>query len=364
MKDRIYEYFDYVVTKGINPKPNQPVEIITSSYINNYLEILLNVLHDHGIGEIIISYIDGKEIEEEINFSWNDYLDRMIHMYNKLINNNFARITLSSPFTIPLTRTDEVDKYKANSYKLSFVLDYFLSLKSQHTIASVPNSNWARRLDMTEEELFDEILNMSYKTSKLETILDKLNELNIKKLYFETGLGTKLAVGLTNNFSFIGKRWKTLDKVMFEPNIPSLEIFTAPSKYEVTGRLVSSKPLYYKGNKINNYYIDFIDGRAIPSNEIEKLLSIDEGLYFAGEIALCLNIDKKIYQSILLDENTGSHLALGNAYLYGIEEIDKINKSLYHIDLVFGTDDLLCKAFTENDEEIIIIKDGKLVYGI
>jgi len=75
-------------------------------------------------------------------------------------------------------------------------------------------------------------------------------------------------------------------------------------------------------------------------------------------------VDKKIYQSILLDENTGSHLALGNAYLYGIEEIDKINKSLYHIDLVFGTDDLLCKAFTENNKEIIIIKDGKLVYGI
>lgn len=364
MKNKIYSYFEYVVTNGINPKPNQPVEIVTSSYINKYVDILQEVLNDHGVNEIIISYIDGDEIEHEINTSWNDYLDRMIHMYLYLISKSFARISLSSPFTMPLVRTAAVDKYKANSYKLSFVYEYFLSVKSQHTIAAVPNVNWAIRLGMTEDELFDEILNMSYKSSALENILDSLNSLNIKTLNFKTGLGTNLSIGLTNNFSFTGKRWKTIDNVEFEPNIPSLEIFTAPNKYLVNGRLVSAKPLYYKGSFIKNYYIDFKDGLAYPSESIKSIMSIDDGLKYVGEVALCLNINDKIFQSTLLDENTGSHLALGNAYLNGITEIDKINKSLYHIDLVFGTNDLFCSAITKNNKDIILIKDGKLIYEI
>ena len=121
--------------------------------------------------------------------------------------------------------------------------------------------------------------------------------------------------------------------------------------------------LYYKNRLIYYYEIIFKNGKIICQKGLDELLSLDDNLYSAGEIALVLDYDNFLYLTTILDENTGCHLALGNGYRDGIKELDKINVSKYHIDLVFGTDDTICDAITYDNKTIRLIENNKFVYG-
>ena len=94
-----------------------------------------------------------------------------------------------------------------------------------------------------------------------------------------------------------------------------------------------------------------------------------------GEIALVsqtspLASSGEFYDSILLDENTGCHFALGN-YIDDCVEIEKekikekgaryyrYNTSKYHTDLVFGDDSISVEAETKGKKKVLIMEKGK-----
>ena len=357
---KIKNYFEYVLTEGINISNNDYIEIVTTSHIDNYLKILIECLNKYN-ANIFITFTDGKILEQAINEDVNKYIRNKIDLYNDLIKHNFKRLTVISPFVPPISRTDNVDTYIKESNKFMFIREYFFN--NPHTIFAIPNDYWAKILRIEEKELWDKIFEMSYSTSQLEYFKEELSNLKLKALHFKTSLGTDLYVGLTKDFEFLGNTWKSLDNISYKPNIPCLEIFTSPNKYLVDGKLVSSKPLYYK-NRMGYYYeIEFKDGKIISERGLEEILSLDENLYYTGEIALVLDYDNFLYLATLLDENTGCHLALGNSYKDGIKEQYLINNSKYHIDLVFGTDDLICEGITYDGRIIKIIENNKLVFG-
>jgi len=113
--------------------------------------------------------------------------------------------------------------------------------------------------------------------------------------------------------------------VPFLPNIPTEEVFTAPSKYGVNGRISSSMPLVYQGNIIDNFWFEFKDGKVVNfgaekgEDVLKELINTDEGASYLGEVAL-VDITSPIYQlsrifyNTLYDENAASHFALGRAY--------------------------------------------------
>lgn len=352
---KIKNYFEYIIKEGINIEQNDYIEIVTTSQIDDYLRILINCLNEYN-ANIYITFTDGALLERTINEDYLKYLNTRIKMYNSLIANHFKRLTVISPFVAPISRTESVDEYSKLSYKLGFVHDYFLN--NPHTIFAIPNDNWVKILRLSKEELWDKIFNMTYKSSQLEFFKEELDNLKIKALHFKNNLGTDLYVGLTRDFKFLGNSLNN-----YKPNIPCLEIFTAPNKYQVDGKLISSKPLYYKNRLIYYYEIIFKNGKIISQKGLDELLSLDDNLYYAGEIALVLDYDNFLYLTTILDENTGCHLALGNGYRDGIKELDKINVSKYHIDLVFGTDDTICDAITYDNKTIRLIENNKFVYG-
>jgi leucyl aminopeptidase (aminopeptidase T) len=65
----------------------------------------------------------------------------------------------------------------------------------------------------------------------------------------------------------------------------------------------------------------------------------------------------------LLDENTGCHLALGEGFTEGVKDLTKINHSMYRIDLIFGTDDMIVDAYLKNGNIIRLIENNKFVGG-
>lgn len=357
--NRIRNYFSYCVKKGLNLQKNQIVEIVGSSYLDDYISILASECRYY-TNNILINYTDGKILEDKISDGYHKYILSDIKKYKGLMKKGFARIVLTSPFT-PAVSLNEYDilEYKNCIRDLQFVNDYFMNLKSQKTIIAVSNCYWAAKLQISEEKLWNEILNFIDIKSNLDS--SKLSDLNLKKLKFETKAGTNLTIALTKNFRFQNKYQTTKNGILFCPNVPCLEVYTAPIKYGVNGVLVSSKPVYYKGHVINNYHIKFKNGKIVDT-DLDKYILLDDTMYYCGEIAMVDYFNDFNFYAGLLNENTGCHLALGYAYSFGIKNKKLINKSDHHIDLVFGDDTTTVIGIDYSGNKIIIFKDGKYVY--
>ena len=149
---------------------------------------------------------------------------------------------------------------------------------------------------------------------------------------------------------------------------------------KLNGVVYSTKPLNYGGSLIDDFKIEFKDGRVVDyeakiGQEILKdLLDIDEGAKYLGEVALVphsspISTSNIIFYNTLFDENASCHLAFGKAYptsLQGGEgmteeelEMAGVNNSLTHEDFMIGSSDLSIVGTTYDDEKIQIFKDGE-----
>ena len=121
-------------------------------------------------------------------------------------------------------------------------------------------------------------------------------------------------------------------------NIPDGEVFTAPVKDSVEGRLTFNAPSIYQGTAFDGIQLNFKRGKIVEaaSNETKKLnkiLDSDTGARYIGEFSLGFN--PRVFEpmrDILFDEKiAGSfHFTPGQAY----EEADNGNRSQVHWDMV------------------------------
>jgi aminopeptidase len=122
-------------------------------------------------------------------------------------------------------------------------------------------------------------------------------------------------------------------------NIPDGEVFTAPVKDSVNGKITYNAPTIYRGIPFDNICLTFKKGRIVKATAnntaaINEILDSDEGARYVGEFALGVN--REILQpmrDILFDEKiAGSfHFTPGQAY-EGIA--DNGNRSQVHWDMV------------------------------
>src|SRR5699024_9642208 len=143
--------------------------------------------------------------------------------------------------------------------------------------------------------------------------------------------GTDLIVGLPKNHIWQGGAAKSEKGIVFNPNMPTEEVFTAPHKYHVDGTVSSTKPLNYGGSIMDEFQLTFKDGKVVDfkaeagEEVLKHLLNSDEGARRIGEIALVPNespISQSglIFYNTLFDENASCHIALGKAYPTNVEK--------------------------------------------
>lgn len=122
-------------------------------------------------------------------------------------------------------------------------------------------------------------------------------------------------------------------------NLPDGEIFTAPIKESVNGKITYNIPmLSHKGEKHENICLIFKDGKIVKATsnskeDINKIFDIDEGARYVGEFSFGVNpFIRKPMLDILFDEKiTGSiHFTPGSCY----DECPNNNKSALHWDLI------------------------------
>ena len=273
--------------------------------------------------------------------------------------------------------------------------------KYQWCIAAVPGKKWAKKVfpNLSVSQAMEKLWEAILYTSRVdgnpieawkkhnEDLLHRcnyLNSLHLKSLTYKASNGTDFTVGLIENALFIGGGEETLgNKVYFNPNIPSEECFTTPKRGDIEGIVYSSKPLSYKGQLIENFWIKFEHGKVVDvhaeKNEhvLREMVSMDEGAAMLGEVALIpydspisnLNI---LFYNTLFDENASCHLALGMGFpncikdfeKYSLEEIRQmgVNDSMIHVDFMIGTKDLSIVGTTKEGKQVQIFKDGNWAF--
>src|SRR5699024_11258739 len=102
--------------------------------------------------------------------------------------------------------------------------------------------------------------------------------------------GTDLEVGLPKGHIWHGGAAVSASDIIFNPNIPTEEVYTSPHKYHVNGMVSSTKPLYYGVELIDEFQLTFKNGKVVDfqvkSGEAAmiKLMASDEGARRQGEM--------------------------------------------------------------------------------
>ncbi len=270
--------------------------------------------------------------------------------------------------------------------------------KQQWVIAAAPSPAWARkvfpgmRTSTAVEKLWEAILATVYVSEESdpveewnrhnESFLEKCKKLNsyaFERVEYKSSNGTDFKVWLIPGAQWMGGGETSLHGIYFNPNMPTEEIFTSPMKGKAEGTVVSTKPLAYQGQIIDNFSITFKDGKAV-SWKAEKgeellgnMLTLDEGASMLGELALVpvnspISQSNILYFNTLFDENASCHLAIGAGFPNVIEGYENmsldeihelgINDSITHTDFMIGAEDMSIKGYTADGKCVEIFKNG------
>ena len=272
----------------------------------------------------------------------------------------------------------------------------------QWCIAAVAGKDWAVKVfpdlspDKAVEKLWEAILDTSRvdgdpvaawkkHNENLAKRCKFLNDCKFARLEYKSANGTNFTVGLNAVGKLCGGGETTIGKnrVYFNPNIPTEEIFISPKAGEAEGIVYATKPLSYQGELIEDFSLRFENGKVVEVKAkknvdlLEKMISMDEGAKMLGECALIpydspINNLGILFYNTLFDENASCHLALGHGFtncVKGYENMTKeeltkrgVNDSLIHVDFMIGSRDLEITGITSRGARVPILTYGNWAF--
>jgi aminopeptidase len=257
------------------------------------------------------------------------------------------------------------------------------------TVVPAPNPGWAGLVhpdlepEAALERLWEEVAHVcrldepdpvAAWRERMDTVgrvAERLTERRFDALHF-TGPGTDLRVGLLGGSRWITARFETVEGIEHMPNIPSEETFTTPDPERVEGVVAATKPLaLVGGTTVTGLRVRFEGGRAVEieaergAEALRAMCARDPGAARLGEVAL---VDREgrvgpldtIFYDTLLDENAASHVALGRAYGFAVDDGDRgrANLSDIHVDFMIGAEAVDVDGMTAGGEEVPILRGG------
>lgn len=220
-------------------------------------------------------------------------------------------------------------------------------------------------------------------TARLHHRCEVLNSLDLVSLHYTNGLGTDLKVELPSGYIFAGGSEESSLGCEFCANMPTEEVFSAPFKYGVEGKVVASMPLFHNGARVEGFGLRFEKGRVVDYwadkglDVLKEIIDTDEGSHYLGEVAL-VPFDSTVqnlntlFLDTLFDENASCHLALGSAYpscVKGGAELDDevlekigLNTSRTHVDFMLGTKDLSIVGVDREGRQHVIFREGNFAF--
>lgn len=402
------KYAKLLVVKGVNIQKNQELTLIASIDQSPLVNEIVKEAYIAGAKKVNVEW-QSQDLEK-IHYKHQSVktlstiekweLEKLQHRVDVLPARLF--IVSDDPDGMKGINHKKMAEVSKNRYPIIMPYRNQIEDKEQWCIAGTPSFKWAKKVfpHLSKSKAVEALWEAILKTAKVDGgdpienwnkhnkfLLEKcdyLNSLKLTKLVYKSSNGTDFSVGLIDEGIFVGGCEKTKGSgIVFNPNIPSEEIFTSPKKGEAEGIVYSTKPLSYQGQLIEDFSIRFEKGKVVEvhakRNEdlLKEMVNLDEGASYLGEVALIpydspINNTGILFYNTLYDENASCHLALGRGFAtcikdfekYTKEEIDNlgINDSMVHTDFMIGSKDLSIVGITKEGKEIQIFKDGNWAF--
>ena len=399
-KSVLRSYARLIARSGVNIQPGQEVFILAELDQPEFVQMLVDECYKCKAKKVVVDW--NYQPLEKLHYRY-----RTLTTLGKLDNYEEARwqhyvdtipcrIYLLSEDPDGLKGINQEKMAKAQQKRYPIIKPYrdAIENKYQWCIAAVPGKAWAKKLfpelraSAAVEKLWENILACSRvdedpiaaweaHNRDLHDRCAYLNSLHIEKLHYTSANGTDFTVGMIPEGRFCGGSEKSLQGIVFNPNIPSEECFISPKRGEAEGIVYATKPLSYQGQLIDKFWIKFHEGKAVEWNAevnnelLTKLITMDEGSAYLGECAL-VPYDSPIRQSgilfynTLFDENAACHLALGMGFADTIENFHEKTlaecRALGVNDSMIGSQDMNIDAVCADGKTVPIFRDGNWAF--
>ncbi|WP_421385352.1 aminopeptidase [Bacillus salacetis] len=405
---QLKKYAELAVRAGVNLQKNQLLIIHSDIQNAAFARLIQTAAYEAGASNVFIDWTDEQSTKEfylnAADSVIDDYPDWQAARYKEWDDAGAAYIHIISE-NVDIFKgvsKERISRFqKASRTKLR---DYHAKIRSHEVrwcLLAVPSVVWATKVfpNLSKEEALQSLWKLILKGSRadgenpvkeweshnraFESRIEFLNKSQFEALHFTNSRGTDLLIGLPDNHLYIGGGVIDKNGIHFFPNIPTEEIFTAPHKNKVNGKLTGTKPLIYEGSVIDEFYLIFKDGRitnyyAAQGQEVlQSLIETDEGSHYLGEIALVSNTSPlaqadTLFYNTLFDENTACHIGIGNAspsnIHNGIDQSEEelkaagLNTSLLLVNVTFGTEDMKVVGIKKSGTEVMLMKDGEFQF--
>lgn len=405
-QDTLRKYARTLLQYGVNLQQDQTLVVSVDVENKDFAVIVTEEAYELGAKEVVLNWRCSPIARQRLLHANESVLEKPANwipeFYKQYIDEKAAFLSLISanPKALEGIPTDRISLQSRNLNKvLSFYHTAIMNSSVTWCVASVPTVLWADLLgyEGTNEEKINQLWETLLKLCRIEGVEPKdtyrhhmaklrhrceaLNKLDLKALRYTCENGTDLLLELPEGHIWLGGEESSKDGTIFNANIPTEEVFSAPQYNGVNGIVYSTKPLIYHGNTISDFSFTFKEGKIVEYTAkegyevLKELVETDEGSHYLGEVALVdhfspISQSNQIFYETLFDENASCHLAIGASYPTCLKDSDGLseeelkerglNHSLTHVDFMIGHERMNIKGYTRDGQEVDIMIDGRL----
>ena len=405
-QDTLKKYAHTLLKYGVNLQEDQTLVISVDVENKDFAVIVTEEAYRLGAKEVVLNWRCSPIARQRLLHANESVLEKPANwipeFYKQYIDDKAAFLSLISanPKALEGIPTDRISLQSRNLNKvLSFYHTAIMNSSVTWCVASVPTVLWANLLgyEGSDEEKINQLWATLLKLCRIEGVEPKdtyrhhmaklrhrceaLNKLDLKSLRYTCENGTDLLLELPEGHIWLGGEESSKDGTIFNANIPTEEVFSAPQYNGVNGVVHSTKPLIYHGNTISDFSFTFKEGKIVEYTAkegyevLKELVETDEGSHYLGEVALVdhfspISQSNQIFYETLFDENASCHLAIGASYPTCLKNSDGLseeelkerglNHSLTHVDFMIGHERMNIKGYTRDGQSVEIMIDGRL----
>lgn len=406
MKENLQQYARLLLQEGVNLQQDQLLVINGDVENKDFVYIVVEEAYALGAKDVHINWRSTITAKSRLTHAKDTVLANpapwIADMYHHIVDSNACILSLISanPFAYEGVPSEKIALSSRSMSKLTkFYHEAIMDSSLTWCVASVATLTWANLLgyEGDDDEKVNRLWNTIFTLCRMKNVSEDesfsthlnrlaqrtatLNDLQLVSLHYTCPNGTDLTITLPEGHLWLGGKEASKKGIIFDANIPTEEVFTAPHYAGANGTVYSTKPLIYDGNQIEEFYFTFKDGKVVDYGAKEgkeyltNLIETDENSCYLGEVALVdhyspISQSNMIFFETLYDENASCHLALGAAYPTCLENSDGmsqeelrnhgLNTSLAHTDFMIGHEHMTIIGLTKDGKEVPIMIDGRL----
>lgn len=401
--ESLKKYAELAVDIGVAVKPGDTVYVQISVDQAQLARLIVAAAYQRGAAEVqvqwfddVLKRLDMAHMADERLFNIPAFVKGQFDYW---VDHQAKRITVvsSDPDNLAGIDSNRIAKYQeafAKAYKR--LMEAISSMRISWTIIGAASPRWAQKVfpdAATPEEATELLWEAIFKTTrtdqpdpeaawkahdqKLREKAAWLNNEQFDQLHYMAP-GTDLVVGLPKNHIWEGAGAFNPRGEEFMANMPTEEVFTAPDFRRIDGTVVSTKPLSYGGNILEDMHFTFKDGQIVEAHakqgdDVLQNLLKTPGTRSLGEVSLVpdpspISQSGLIFFNTLFDENASDHMALGQAYPFSVKDgvamtneqraAAGLNQSPTHVDFMMGSAAMNIDGIKPDGTIIPIFRNG------